>query len=163
MRNIGLVSAADQMEGTAGRRSIQPFLSVILRTEEHHQSFLVDTLLSLAGQTSQDLKLLVMAHDMGIGSRIKRTFATSIHSVDALGGRGWSEEGVPGLFMCSCMSGAYVTWIDGKTANRFRSLGRDVQSGRLIGTGRVVRARVASQRIQPMMWDDAKDSSRRVE
>ncbi len=41
-----------------------PFLSVLLRTQGRRASTLVETLLSLAGQTSQDFEVLLLAHDV---------------------------------------------------------------------------------------------------
>lgn len=41
-----------------------PFLTVLVRTQGRRRSTLVETLLSLAAQTSQDFEVLILAHDM---------------------------------------------------------------------------------------------------
>jgi glycosyltransferase involved in cell wall biosynthesis len=57
-------SPADHILEVAEDAETDPFLSVLVRTQGRRRSTLVETLLSLAAQTSQDFEVLILAHDM---------------------------------------------------------------------------------------------------
>jgi glycosyltransferase involved in cell wall biosynthesis len=57
-------SPADHVVEVAEDTETDPFLSVLVRTQGRRRSTLVETLLSLAAQTSQDFEVVILAHDM---------------------------------------------------------------------------------------------------
>ena len=57
-------SPADNVIELTDDTRTDPFLSVLVRTQGRRRSTLIETLLSLAAQTSQDFEVLILAHDM---------------------------------------------------------------------------------------------------
>jgi glycosyltransferase involved in cell wall biosynthesis len=57
-------SPTDQIMEVAEDTETDPFLSVLVRTQGRRRSTLVETLLSLAAQTSQDFEVVILAHDV---------------------------------------------------------------------------------------------------
>ena len=158
MRSIGSASVADVVEESAGSAPKVPFLSVIVRTEEQREAFLMDTLVSLAAQSCPDFEVLLMAHD--VGSRDVQAIEGRVRDFDpefssrvtcrSVAGGGRARAFNVGS---SLAVGDYVACLDDNVV----AFGHWVETFRSAAShapGRVIRARVASQTIDPMLWDD---------
>jgi hypothetical protein len=133
-------------------------LSVIIRTEEHREVFLLDTLVSLAAQSSPDFEVLLMAHD--VGGRALQTIEGIVRDFDpefsarvmcqSVAGGGRAR---PFNVGSSLAVGDYVAYVDDSVV-AFGHWAETFKSAASSAPGRVVRARVASQTIEAMPWDD---------
>jgi hypothetical protein len=158
MRGTDSASVDDDMEKRTENALSAPFLSVIVRTVEHREMFLLDTLVSLAAQTSPDFEVLLMAHD--VGSRGLQAIEDSVCDFDpefsarvmcrSVAGGGRAR---PFNVGASLAVGEYFACID-DNAVAFGHWVETFKSAASSAPGRVVRARVASQTIEPMLWDD---------
>ena len=129
---------------------------MVLRTEEDREPFLFDALLSLAAQTCSDFEVLVMAHDVSTSTmrsieenvaEFDQDFTRRIKCTNVHGG-GRARPFNVGMAMAI---GDYVSCADDDMV----AFAHCVEAYRAAATSaphRVVRARVASQQIEPMPW-----------
>lgn len=159
LRAIADAARPDAQGPTSGGEPADgPFLSVLVRTQGDRPATLVDTLLSLAGQTCEDFEVLVLVHDPGAGAleaveqsvaEFHSSFASRVRVLPVRGG-GRSRPLNEGAHAAR---GRYVAMLDDDDL-AFAHWVASFKEAAERAPGRVVRACVATQRVRalPGAW-----------
>ncbi|WP_100814099.1 glycosyltransferase family 2 protein [Microbacterium lacus] len=142
----------------------RPFLSVVVRTQGRRLEALADAMLCLYGQSSADFEVLLVCHDADPASAVSisalvesqpASFRERISTIEVTGGR----RARPLNVATERAQGRYIAFYDDDDL----LFGHWVEAFRISAErapGRLLRARVASQRAIPEMWPQDQDGFR---
>jgi glycosyltransferase involved in cell wall biosynthesis len=150
---------ADHIIDLAVDAETDPFLSVLVRTQGRRRSTLIETLLSLAAQTSDDFEVLVLAHDMKeadlaelnlLVESFDTQFSEKVRIVRVEGG----GRARPLNVGVQNARGAYLAVLDDDDI-AFAQWVEEFQRSATANPGTAIRTSVAEQPIEATTWDGA--------
>lgn len=142
----------------------RPFLTVLLRTQGKREESLKDALLCLSAQTDRDFEVIVLEHDAfpenaadvrRVLDRQPPELAARLTLVEVTGGTR-SRPLNEGIRMAR---GHYVAVFDDDDLV-FANWVEEFHKASLRGDGRLLRANVATQNVQPELWPQDQDGFR---
>ena len=150
-------SPADHIIEVAEDTEADPFLSVLVRTQGRRRSTLIETLLSLAAQTSQDFEVVILAHDMKetalaelnlLVESFDTEFTQKVRIVRVEGG----GRARPLNVGVQTARGAYVAVLDDDDI-AFAHWVEEFHRSASTNPGSAIRTLVAEQPIEATSWD----------
>ncbi len=156
--------AAVQALLTTEDSTARPFLSVLLRTQGRRIEPLKDALLCLQAQTDQDFEVHVLEHDAEPGNavlvraaiqQLPPAFASRITVHEVVGG----TRSMPLNIGIAASSGRYVAVYDDDDI-LFANWVEEFHRASRVSHGRLLRALVANQTVQPERWEGGKEGFR---
>ena len=143
---------------------VRPFLTVLLRTQGMRLEPLKDALLCLQGQSSQDFEVIVLVHDAlpenadevtRIVDRQTPAFRERIRVLAVKGG----SRAVPLNVGVEAADGHYLAVFDDDDL-LFAHWVETFENEAAQNDGRLIRAVVANQSVEPELWPDDQDGFR---